>query len=112
MTTLRVHDLIRKRALVTRDSGRTVAEAFARHFGSGHAKATIDFDGVEAVTPSFVDEMLGVLVRKWSERQPTPSRLVFTNVPTRLSSKFAAIGRARDVRIVEESEGVWVIGRE
>jgi len=112
VTTLRVHDIFRQRALVTRDSGRTVAEAFARDFGSGHAEATIDFDGVEAVSPSFVDEMLGVLLRERRERQPTPSRLVFTNVPTRLSAKFAAIGRGRDVRIVEEHEGMWVITRQ
>ena len=109
MAILRVHDLFPKRALVTRDSGRTIAKAFAEGFGSGDTEATIDFAGIEAVTPSFVDEMLGVLLGEQCLRQSAPVRLVFANVPTRLSAKFAAIGRARAVRIEEEREGTWVI---
>ena len=107
MTVLRVHDVFQQRALVTRDSARKLAKALAGEPGDEDAVA--DFAGIEAVTPSFVDELLGSVLREWAGRELTPRRLVFTNVPTRLSLKFAAIGRARSIRIEEEREGTWVI---
>ncbi len=70
---------------------------------------TLDFAGVDAVTPSFVDEILAIVEDAIARRREVSLRLVFLHPPTRLSSKFAAIGRARALEIAEAPDGEWII---
>jgi hypothetical protein len=46
------------RLLVTRDQGEPIREKLL-HLLQEHGKVTVDLDGVEAYTPSFMDEVLG-----------------------------------------------------
>jgi len=71
---------------------------------------TLDFEGVEAMTPSFVDELLGVLGEAVNDNTGEhPQQLTLLHTPTRLSEKFIAIARARDVEIAELDEGTWSV---
>ena len=105
---MRLLDLYDKNVLVTRESAHTVVDVVpASDLDSGHL--SLDFSGVQAVTPSFFDELLGVIEDKLSDRHKFKITLV--NFPTRLSSKFAAIARGRRVRIDESHAGQWEISR-
>lgn len=46
------------RLLVTRDQGEPIREKLMRLLDE-HERVTVDLDGVEAYTPSFMDEVLG-----------------------------------------------------
>jgi hypothetical protein len=46
------------RLLLTRDQGEPIREKLMRLLDQ-HEKVTVDLDGVEAYTPSFMDEVLG-----------------------------------------------------
>jgi|ERR1019366_3681799 hypothetical protein len=108
MITLKVHDLMHRRALITRESAAAIKEAIANAFGSSD-EVTLDFSSIDAVTPSFMDELIGSVddaVRRVSRQN---ARLVFLNVPTRLSAKFAAIGRAHRAQMFEPASGEWEI---
>ncbi len=109
MTTLKVHQLLQKRALVTRQSALPIAQALATANIDEIAEVVLDFTGVEAVTPSFVDEVLGVFQSSLRRTGPNPLTILVTNSPTRLSSKFSAIARARGLQIVESTAGTWRI---
>ena len=111
MRTLRIHDLVRKRALVTRESARPIAEALSQANGTDNEDVTLDFAGVDAVTPSFVDEVLAVFETTLRRTSRSSFRLLVVNSPTRLSAKFSAVARARGLEIAESSSGAWTISR-
>ena len=89
-------------------SGRSgSAIVTAKH--SGTTEVSLDFSGVDAVTPSFVDELLGTIEAIFRGAEASDFRLLLLNPPTRLSSKFSAIGRARGLSIVESATSSWVV---
>jgi hypothetical protein len=106
---LRLSDLYDQHVLVTRDSARVIAD-FLPITDSELADLSLDFRGVEAVTPSFFDELLSVLESKVGDHRRFKVTLV--NFPTRMSSKYAAIARGRRVRIEELYPGEWEISRD
>lgn len=111
MATIGVYDRTRKRALITRDSARALAQ-FLREQAAGDREITLDFADVEAVTPSFVDEILTILQEFLGEAGKADLKIMFVNTPTRLSKKFAAVGRAHGLRITESPDGLWDISSE
>ena len=64
---------------------------------------------MDGVSPSFVEELIFVIEESVSDSGLDDASFVLTNVPTRLSSKFQAIGRGRQVDIVESAPGTWRI---
>src|SRR5713226_140537 len=112
METVRIYDLVRRRALVTRDSARLIQRAMAAAFARQPGEVALDFSGVEAVTPSFVDEVLTVLDEILGAAERKNFRVLFLNPPTRLSAKFAAVGRGHRVRMKESEPGSWTITEE
>jgi hypothetical protein len=109
---LSVYDLVHKRALVTRQTARAVGVALTTALPrEAGGEVVLDFSGVEAVTPSFVDEALGSIEEMLRSSDGNQLRLVFVNLPTRLSAKFAAVGRARGLDISESDSGAWIITR-
>jgi len=106
VTEIKVFDLLQRRALITRESAHVIEEAM-RPSIADHGEVVLDFSGVDAVTPSFVDEILGIIGKAVSERPERQIRVVFLNSPTRLSTKFAAVGRGHGAQIVESNLGVW-----
>jgi hypothetical protein len=111
MSTLRVHDLLPKRALVTRESAEPIRRALVSADLDAASEIVLDFSGIDAVTPSFVDEVLSALDKSFRRAKHDRFRLLLLNPPTRLSSKFAAVARGRDLDISETEGGAWVVTR-
>jgi len=112
MAVVTVYELIPRRALVTRESAHVIARAIAEA-GSGNSDTLVlDFAGIQAVTPSFVDEILDICAKTLSKRSAGGALLAVVNPPTRLSSKFTAIARGRGMTILESSDGTWTIRAE
>jgi len=119
MSTLRVHDILHDRVLVSRESARVIEDAVAELIRQGRADGdaarnepfTIDFDGVGGVAPSFVDELVLIFVSQCDIMcgGTGPRRLVIANPPTRLSSKFEAIARGHHMSIEAQSDGSWLL---
>lgn len=112
MQTIRVFDLLRRRALVTRESARTIGPALIQALEGSGGEVTLDFSGVEAVTPSFVDEVLNVVDEALSERARASLRVLLLHPPTGLTAKFSAVGRGHKLRISESAAGAWMITEE
>ena len=109
MITLKVHQLLQKRALVTRDSAKPIGEALASAEPETAREVTLDFSGVDAMTPSFMDEVLGILENTLSRARNGEMRLLLVNPPTRLSAKFSAVARAHGFLIRESDGGAWIV---
>ena len=60
------------------------------------------------MTPSFLDELLGA-IEEFEATHDGKIEVVFLHPPTRLSSKFAAVGRARGYDVAETEENRWVL---
>jgi hypothetical protein len=111
VSSLAVHSLMGKRVLVTRESARGLAPAIRSAIDRERRTVGLDFDHVDGITPSFLDELLSVVQELFAVAQTPSFRVEILHPPTELSSKFAAIGRGRDLKIVETQDG-WVIARE
>jgi len=109
MGVVRVHELLPMRALVTRESAHQIAGAIERAGGEQGETLVLDFAGIEAVTPSFVDEVLGICEEHLAGGAGRNSVIAIVNPPTRLSSKFGAVARGRGMTIVESLDGSWTI---
>ena len=107
MSAVMIHALTRKRALITRGSAQKIGEALVA--ASDQSPLLVDFAGIDAVTPSFVDELLAVVESILKERGQAEASAVFLNPPTRLSEKFAAVGRAHSLDVIEGDDGSWTI---
>jgi hypothetical protein len=112
MERIKVHDLLPQRALITRDSARLIQGALTDALVRGRGEATLDFTGVQAVTPSFVDEVLSVVDEVLGRIESDRVRVVFLNPPTRLSEKFAAVSRRHGLSASEAGSDTWMIVKE
>lgn len=111
MASVMIFDLLGSRVLVTRGSARAIGEALENALVEGQVE--LDFVGVEGMTPSFLDEALAVIEHELARAGGTLFRVLILNPPTRLSSKFAAVGRGRGLSISETPDGAsWVISGE
>lgn len=110
---IQLFDALHRKVLVTRESARSLeSQIKGSEVRDGVLDVVLDFAGIEAVTPSFVDEILGVIIETSEPNGATSPgvRVTFTHPPTQLSSKFLAIARARGVTL-EEIDGAWLIAR-
>lgn len=121
MPTLRIHDLLKDRILVTRESARQLmAPLQAMWDGSASQDkspdadgVTVDFDGVEGMAPSFLDELISVFEAVTGREPGERSRcLVVANPPTRLSLKFEAVARGHGMTGRAAPDGSWLLTRE
>lgn len=71
----------------------------------------LDFSGIDGLTPSFMDELLGVILETLVPDNQRDLEIVVSNPPTRLSNKFSAIGRGRGLTIEEVGDNAWSIRR-
>jgi hypothetical protein len=85
MRTIEVFQLLQRKILVTRESASAVREAIEPSIRAD-GEVTLEFSGIDAVTPSFVDGILGIIddARANSSRQEV--RVVFSHAPTPLSA--------------------------
>jgi hypothetical protein len=49
----------------SRQIGRVVREKIEKDMQEGAKSSTIDFSGIQSVTQSFADEVIGILIRKY-----------------------------------------------
>jgi hypothetical protein len=110
MKPLEVYPLFNMRALVTRESARRLESSLRPLLDGPESELVLDFRGVDAVTPSFVDELLLVIQQMMTATTTWAAlRITFLNPPTRLSSKFASIARAHEAEVTERPDGAWSI---
>lgn len=103
---MKVYDLLKRRALVSRGAAQAVVAALQGELRRASDTLELDFSGIEAVTPSFVDELISQLL---SPDIGPYERILFTAPPARLSEKFRAIGRGRGVSFAETPAHQWII---
>jgi len=110
MLTVKLWEILQKKVLVTRESARVITEALRASSADGGLNITIDFTGIEGVTPSFVDETL-TIVKEWvgQQREQGPWRVLFVAPPTRLTLKFATVAKAHELSITEATSGTWIL---
>lgn len=120
MPTLHVHTVLPDRILVSRESAHLLDGAIKQMLsetgdqdtaGDVAASAiTVDFEGVEGIAPSFLDELLSIIEGLVTERvDGRDGRLIVANPPTRLSSKFQAVARGHAMSIRALPEGSWLV---
>lgn len=118
MSTIRVSQVIPDKILMSRESAHLLEHAMAESLAargagpdSNSAKAlTVDFQGIEGVAPSFVDELLTIFETIIGpDATARDCRLVVANPPTRLSSKFEAVARGHSMTVRLEPDGSWLI---
>lgn len=61
MPSIRVRDVLRDRILVDRRSARRLGSRLRQAMASGGTELVLDFNDVEGMGPSFLDELLSVL---------------------------------------------------
>lgn len=108
MGTIRLYDLLRRRALITRESAATLRQTLASAV-EADGELVVDFAEVDAVTPSFIDELLALIEDAARQAGRPGLRALFLNAPTRLSAKFLAIGKGHGTRMVETGTNSWEI---
>lgn len=118
MATLLVSSVLKDKILISRESAHLLeAEFIAIKMREGsHVEAidtcglTIDFAGVDGVSPSFVDELLCIFDSLTREKNDGRQRcLTVTNPPMRLSLKFEAVARGHGMTVRAMPNGSWLL---
>ena len=112
MKTIRLYDLVGRKVLVTRDSARSIQPYLAAALEGGDREVALDFEGVDGMTPSFLDEILSVIEEQGEDASEAHFSVIVKNPPTALSAKFAAVGRGHGLTIKESSDVGWTLKRE
>lgn len=118
MSTLVVHEWLKDRVLVSRESARLLEEPLARLMkdagrggpGPNQGDVTVDFAGVEGMAPSFLDELFTIFESLVSAAGAgTSRRLRVASPPARLSSKFEAVARGHQLSVATQPDGAWLL---
>jgi hypothetical protein len=113
-----VHELLKDKVLVSRESARLLEEPLSRLMtdaGRGATRpddgdVTVDFAGVEGIAPSFLDELFTIFECLVSAAgAATSRRLRVANPPARLSSKFEAVARGHRLSVATQPDGAWLL---
>ena len=109
MKTLCLYKLLKRPMLVTRQAARSIAPDIGDALAEGQGEIILDFFDVKGVSPSFLSETLAVVEDCAEKIGGAGFRVVIENSPTKLSSKFVALGRGHGVNIHESDEKTWTI---
>ena len=107
MVGVKIFDLTGRRVLVTRSSARSIEQRLATALRRSPGAITLDFTGIQGIAPSFLDEVLSI-VDEHVDKDQAPLVVTVVNPPTRLSSKFTAVGKTHGLSIEERGDNVWV----
>jgi len=108
MRTIEIFQLLQRKILVTRESASAVREAMESPI-KVDGEVTLDFRGIDGVTPSFVDEIVAMIEDARVASSRSEVRVIFSHTPTPLSSKFLAIGRRHGATMSQPTSDVWEI---
>ncbi len=118
MRTLRVNDVLKDKVLVSRESAHVLEDALSAMMAaartpensSGTTSIAVDFEGIEGIAPSFLDELLSIFESiVGSETNDLEWCLLVANPPTRLSLKFAAVARRHGMSVRALPDGSWLL---
>ncbi len=118
MPTLRVHEVLKDRILVSRESARLLEDGLRAMLpgprtpgnASPPTPVAVDFEGVEGMAPSFLDELLSIFESLIGLETNGPERcLIVAHPPTRLSLKFEAIARGHGMSVRALPDGSWCL---
>lgn len=116
MATLRVQDILKDRILLMRESARVLADPLrVLMVGNGGTdlrapSITIDFTGIEGISPSFFEGLLSVVEAQLAlGAEGVETTLLVAHPPSRLSSKFVAVARGHALTIEERPDGSWLL---
>ena len=118
MRTLRVNDVLKDKVLVSRESAHVLEEALSAMMAaartpensSGATTMAVDFEGIEGIAPSFLDELLSIFESIiGSETNDLERCLIVANPPTRLSLKFEAVARGHGMSVRALPDGSWLL---
>lgn len=108
MRSVEVFKHLQRKILVTRESAEVLRPEIDTSIKS-EGQLLLDFAGIGAVTPSFIDEILGMIDdarAEWSRREV---RVFFSHTPTSLSEKFLAIGKRHGAKMSQSGTDAWEI---
>lgn len=108
MSTIEVYQFLQRKVLVTRESASAVREAIDASI-KATGEVTLDFSGIDAVTPSFVDEILAMIDDARASSSRREVRVIFAHAPTPLSAKFLAIGKRHGATMSQSGSDAWEI---
>ncbi len=118
MCTLRVNDILKDRILVSRESAHLLEDALSAMIAaakasgkpSGPTAMAVDFEGIEGIAPSFLDELLSIFESViGSDTSGLERFLIVANPPTRLSLKFEAVARGHGMSVRALPDGSWLL---
>lgn len=118
MHTLRVNDVLKDRILVSRECARLLEDALSAMMVSagthgnaaGKTSMALDFEGIEGIAPSFLDELLSIFESLiGTKANGRVNCLIVANPPTRLSLKFEAVARGHGMSVKALPDGSWLL---
>ena len=109
MKTLSLYRLLKRPMLVTRHAARSIAPDIHDAFMEGHREIVLDFLRIKGISPSFLSETLAIIGECARKVGGARFRVVIKNPPTKLSTKFIALGRGHRVKIRERDRKTWII---
>lgn len=121
MNSVLVQQILTDKILVSRESAHRLREALSSLLRSCPADTddpdvsvavTVDFAGIEGITPSFLDELISIFEELLSQGsgRDRPA-MVVRHPPTRLSLKFEAVARGHDLVVAALPDGSWRLGQ-
>ena len=108
MPSIRMVEQLPNRLLITRESARLLRPALQHATLDETRELELDFAGIDGMTPSFLDELLLVIGEVLGSKARDLA-IVVKNPPTRLSSKFEAVGRSHQLVVVQDSDDRWTV---
>lgn len=118
MQMIRIQDILHEKILVSRESARKLQshimqqiESITQHEeANSESSIILDFEGVEGMTPSFLDELLRVFESVvFGDSDRVGAELIVRNPPSRMSTKFEAVARSHDISIRILDDTSWLL---
>ena len=109
MIDILMHELSGKSSLLTRETADQILSKIEVAQVDSGSPIVVDFNGVLAVTPSFLDQFPGGLKLMVSARHSDSITMRFLQVPTHASTKFVAVGRSHKMMLQEQSDREWLL---
>ena len=102
-------DVLQKRVVTSRESARSLRPTIAAAAASHDQPIIFDFEGIQGVTPSVVDEILLILDAVLPPEYPVDPGVEFRKVPMELSRKYDAVANAHKLLFTQDGRGSWVL---
>ncbi len=103
-----LRDLAGKSSLLTRSAADEVVAAVGRQYVDDQDAIEFSLQGIVAITPSFLDQLLGGLfLNRHGKTGELEVRL--HDVPTRASEKYLAVARGHGLVLNEPRDGDWYL---